>query len=196
LTTLLPLIHRSFPAPRPTIFGGELSWLLMTMLLFVTFGAWLVLMLLRNLKKDFQEVLLLSRWQAVGCCAFLNFVLYALFNPTHEPQLSNGVDFARFMVAMNGFIIFFLGLTMLNSLERLEVADRASLRSLFSDHGLQWPWLLISAMVSDFLLIWGLFAWERVLGFAGRTLERAAISLLIVLIFITRDVLFIFSGAN
>jgi hypothetical protein len=80
---------------------------------------------------------------------------------------------------------------MLNSLERLEVADRASLRSLFSDHGLQWPWLLISAMVSYFLLIWGLFAWERVLGFAGRTLERAAISLLIVLIFITRDVLFI-----
>jgi len=193
LTSLLPLIRpvQVFPPPRPTIFGGELAWLPMTLLLYVTFGGWIVLMLLRNLKKDFQEVLLLSRWQAVACCAFLNFVFYALFNPTHGPQIGNGVDFALFMVAMNGFIIFFLGLTMLNSLERLEVADRASLRSLFSDHGLQWPWLLISGVVSYLLLIWGLFAWERVFGFSGRTLERAAISLLIILLFITSDVLFI-----
>ena len=159
LTTLLPLIGttRLFSPPQPTIFGGELSWLSMTFLIYVTFGAWIVLMLLRNLKKDFQEVLLLSRWQAVACCAFLNFVLYALFNPAHEPTLSKGTDFALFMVAMNGFIFFFLGLAMLNSAERLEVQPPTSLRSLFSDHGLQWPWLLISAVVSYLLLIWGLF---------------------------------------
>jgi len=87
LTTFWPLIHHVFPAQRPTIFGGELPWLLMTLLLYSTFGAWIVLMLLRNLKKDFQDVLLLSRWQAVACCAFLNFVLYALFNPIRKPEI-------------------------------------------------------------------------------------------------------------
>ena len=77
LTTLLPLIGttRLFPPPQPTIFGGGLSWLSMTLLLYVTFGAWIVLMLLRNLKKDFQEVLLLSRWQAVACGAFFELRL-------------------------------------------------------------------------------------------------------------------------
>ena len=193
LTTLLPLIPMSerLPPPRPTIFGGELPWLSMTLLLYVTFGAWIVLMLLRNLKKDFQEVMLLSRWQAVACCAFLNFVFYALFNPSHERQIGTGLDFALFMIAMNGFIIFFLGLTMLNSPERLEVQSLTSLRSLFSDHGLQWPWLLLSGLVSYLLLVWGLFAWEKVLGFSAHILERAAISLLMVLLFVAGDVLFI-----
>jgi hypothetical protein len=193
LTTLLPLLRpfQPFPPPRPTIFGGEVSWLLMTLLLYVTFGAWIVLMLLRNLKKDFQEVLLLSRWQTVACCAFLNFVLYVLFNPRHGLQFSSGGDFALFMVATNGFIFFFLGLTMLNSPERLEVQPPTSVRDLFSDHGLQWPWLLLSGLVSYLLLVWGLFAWEKVWGFSAQILGRAALSLLIVLIFITRDVLFI-----
>ena len=95
------------------------------------------------------------------------------------------------MVAINGFIFFFLGLTMLNSAERLEVKPTTSLRALFSDHGLQWPWLLLSGLVSYLLLVWGLFAWEKVLGFSAQILERAAISLLIVLLFVTGDVLFI-----
>lgn len=198
LTTLLPLIHQapallgfSQRAPiQPTIFGGELPWLAMTLLLYVTFGAWILLMLLRNLKKDFREVLLLSRWQAVACCAFLNFVLYALFNPAHASGMSV-MDFTLFMVAMNGFIFFFLGLAMLNSPERLDVGPITSLRALFSDHGLQWPWMFLSGLVSYLLLVWGLFAWEKALGFSARILERAAISMLIVLLFATGDVLFI-----
>lgn len=191
LTTFLPLIHHVFPAQRPTIFGGELPWLLMTLLLYSTFGAWIVLMLLRNLKKDFQDVLLLSRWQAVACCAFLNFVLYALFNPVRAHEIGTGLDFALFMVAINGLIFFFLGLTMLNSPERLDVGPVTSLRALFSDHGLQWPWLFLSGLVSYLLMVWGLFAWEKVLGFSAQILERAAISMLIVLLFATGDVLFI-----
>ena len=193
LTTLLPLIRPAwpFPPPQPTIFSGQLPWLAMTLLVYVAFGAWIVLMLLRNLKKDFQEILLLSRWQAVACCAFLNFVLYALLNPARAPYIGREVDFAQFMVAVNGFIFFFLGLAMLNSPERLEVRPLASPRALFSDHGLQWPWLLLSALVSYLLLVWGLFAWEKVLGFSAQVLERAAISMFIVLVFVTGDVLFI-----
>jgi hypothetical protein len=49
---------------------------------------------------------------------------------------------------------------------------------------------MISAVVSYLLLIWGLFMWERQLGFDRHLVERGAVSLIIVLVFITRDVLF------
>jgi hypothetical protein len=163
----------------------------MILLLYLTFGAWLVLMLLRSLKKDFREVSLLSRWQAVGCCAFLNFVFYAVFNPSRDPELLNGTAFITFMVGVNLVVLFALGLTMLSSSERLQATDLFSLKSSFAEHSLAWPWLLISALASYFLLLWGLFAWQHVLEFSGRVLLTAAISLFVVLIFVTRDVLFI-----
>lgn len=174
----------------PVIFGSQVHWLTMSLLLYATFGAWIVLMLVRNLKRDLQDVQLLSRWEAVGCCAFLNFVFYALFNPMRDPELQHAPDFVMFMIAMNGFILFFLGLTMLSTQERLEVGH-SSLRSLFSNHGLQWPWLLISAVVSFLMLIWGLYAWEHVLGFEAKTLRQAGLGFLVILVFMVRDVLFI-----
>ncbi len=191
LVTLLPLVGagRVATAP-PTIFGGQVPGLLMTLLLYITFGAWFVVMLVRNLKRDFREVRLLSRWQAVACCAFLNFVFYSLFNPRNG-QLNNANDFVMFMIGINGFILFALGLAILSTPERLEITGFTSVRSSFSENGLQWPWLALSAAVSYFLLVWGLFAWGRVLGFSARTLEMAAVDLFIILIFVTRDVLFI-----
>ena len=193
LTALLPLTGRIqfFPPPCATIFGGQLPWLAMSLLLYATFGAWLVLMLLRSLKQDFLEIHLLSRWEAVACCAFLNFVFYALFNPMRSPQFQKAADFSMFMAAMNGFFLFFLGLTMLSSSERLKVGEVFKLQYALSEHGLQWPWLVISAVVSYFLLVWGLLAWEKVLGLDVYTLQRAAISFSIVLLFVIRDVLFI-----
>src|SRR5262249_33262132 len=66
---------------RPMIFGHEIPWLAMSLLLVASFGAWLVVMLVRNLKRDYPEIRPLSRWQAVGCAAFLNFLIYALLKP-------------------------------------------------------------------------------------------------------------------
>jgi ABC-2 family transporter protein len=191
LTTFLPLVGRTLIPARPMLFGGPVLWLFMTALLYITFGAWLVLMLVRNLKKDVNEIRLLSHWQAVGCCAFLNFVLYALFDPMRANQFGSAADFVSFMVFMNGIIFFFLGIAMLSTSERIDPERLLSARSFFSGNGLQWPWLMISAVVSYLLLIWGLFMWEGQLGFDRHVVGWAAISLLIVLVFMTRDVLFI-----
>ncbi len=82
LAALLPLIgiaDSPTSTHRATIFGTPVSWVLISLLLYLTVGAWLALMLIRNLKKDYQEIRILTRWQAVGCAAFLNFVMYALF---------------------------------------------------------------------------------------------------------------------
>ena len=191
LTTFLPLIGRTLIPSRPMLFGGPLPWLCMTLLLYVSFGAWLVLMLVRNLKKDVNEIRLLSHWQAVGCCAFLNFVLYALFDPMRANQFGSAADFVSFMVFINGIIFFFLGIAMLSTSERIDPESLVSARSFFSSNGLQWPWLMISAVMSYLLLIWGLFMWESQLGFDRHLVGWGAIGLLIVLVFMTRDVLFI-----
>ena len=191
LTTFLPLVGRIPAALRPMLFGGRVPWLLMTILLYVTFGAWLVLMLVRNLKKDVNEMRLLSHWQAVGCCAFLNFVLYALLDPTRENFFSTAADFVSFMVLINGIIFFFLGVAMLSTSERIDPESLLSARSFLSGNGLQWPWLMISAVVSYLLLIWGLYMWKGQIGFDGHLMAWGAVSMLIVLVFIIRDVLFI-----
>jgi len=173
------------------LFGGRVPWLLMTVLLYVSFGAWLVLMLIRNLKKDVNEMRLLSHWQAVGCCAFLNFVLYALLDPTRGNPFSTAADFVSFMVLINGIIFFFLGVAMLSTSERIDPESLVSARSFFSGNGLQWPWLMISAIISYLLLIWGLYMWKDQIGFDRHLMAWGAVSTLIVLVFITRDVLFI-----
>jgi hypothetical protein len=191
LTTFLPLLGRVPAVLRPMLFDARVPWLSMTVLLYVTFGAWLVLMLVRNLKKDVNEMRLLSHWQAVGCCAFFNFVLYAVLDPTRGNPFGTASDFVSFMVLINGIIFFFLGIAMLSTSERIDAESLLSARAFFSGSGLQWPWLMISAAVSYLLLIWGLYMWKNQIGFDGHLIAWGAVSMLIVLVFITRDVLFI-----
>jgi hypothetical protein len=154
-----------------------------------------VLMLVRNLKRDYSEIRPLSRWQAVGCAAFLNFAFYALLK--FGPGLGSGTDsqvLATFMVSINGAILFAVGLATLTPQERLKVWWRqreAGTTSLFSEDGLPWPWLVLSAVVAYGLMVWGLLAWRSSMDFHTRSLGMAAAQLVVVLVFITRDILFI-----
>lgn len=197
LTLLLRLTGRGgYTVMRsPTLFGMEVPWLLMSALLYATFGAWIVLMLARTLKKDLHEVRLLSYWEAVGCCAFLNFVLYATFNPAHDNSFQSATDFVTFMAGVNLLILFVLGLAMLTTPERLQAGERTAGRpflvtDLLADD-LPWPALLISGVVSYLLLIWGLYAWKEPFGFDRHTVAVSGVRFLVILVFATSDVLFI-----
>jgi hypothetical protein len=174
------------------LFGHAVPWLLMSLLLYVSFGAWLAVMLLGNLKRDYNEIRPLSRWQAVGCSAFLNFMFYALLRSGSSPIKSD--DLATFMVGINGVILFVIGLASLTPQERLKVWWRARAEgtsNMFSEDGLPWPWLALSAVVAYALMVWGLLAWRFSLDFHAGSLRTAALQLLVVLVFITRDILFI-----
>lgn len=176
----------------PTLFGQAVPWLLVTLLLCASFGAWLTLMLVRNLKRDYDEIRPLSRWQAVGFAAFLNFTFYALL-VLQRSQMRSG-DLATFMVSINAVILFVVGLATLTPHERLKVWWRARAAgnvSMFSEDGLPWPWMALSAVVAYALMVWGLLAWRLSLDFHVRSLAMAAVQLLVVLVFITRDILFI-----
>jgi len=185
----------------PVLFGREIPWLLMSILLCCSFSAWLALMLIRNLKRDYPDIRPLSRWQAVGCAAFLNFLIYALLSPAYKVGIEGRVGWfpdsktvALFAVAMNGLILFLMGLATLTPQERLKVWRRKSATgksAVFADDGLPGPWLGISAIVAYALMVWGLLAWDHALPLDISTLQAAAIRLLLVLVFVTRDVLFL-----
>ncbi len=195
LTGLHTVLGMKFDQGRevtPLLFGHAVPWVVVSLLLYASFGAWIALMILRNLKRDYSEIRPLSRWQVVGCVAFLNFIFYALFSRNGDAVKSD--DFATFMVSLNGAILFLVGLGSLTPLERLKVWSRQRAEgtaNLFSENGLPWPWLLLSGVVAYALLVWGILAWRLSLDFNPRSLRSAALELLVVLIFITRDILFI-----
>ena len=199
LTGILDALGETGPKISPVLFNHPVSWLLMTLLLCGSFGAWLWLMLVRNLKRDYPEIRPLSRWEAVGCAAFLNFLIYALLSPIHSVGFEgrvgwfdDGKSVALFAVAMNGLFLFLMGLATLTPQERLKVWRRTADKSaLFADDGLPWPWLGVSAVVAYALMVWGLLAWNHTLPLESTTLQAAAIRLLLVLVFVTRDVLFL-----
>ncbi len=175
----------------PRIFGRPVPWVVLSLLLYLTFGAWLVLTLLRTLRRDYDQMRSLSRWQAVGCAAFLNFINYAFYVPR---TLTTWDPFIKFMVAVNALILFAMGLALLVPPERLRVwwrTRRATPWALFAEDGPQWPWLACSAAVGYGLLVWGLFAWKTELGFEAEALKIALVEFAVVAIFVTRDITFL-----
>lgn len=207
LTGIIDMVLGKFPTEFrfvPVLFGHDVSWLIMNVLLCGSLSGWLALMLIRNLKRDYPEIRPLSRWQAIGCAAYLNFLIYALLSPgrlidslpgsARQGMFPDAKSVAVFAVAINGLILFLMGLATLTPQERLKVwwRKRATGESkIFADDGLPWPWLAISAIVAYALMIWGLLAWDHALPLDTTTLQSAAIRLLLVLVFVTRDVLFL-----
>jgi ABC-2 type transporter len=177
-----------------TMFGHEWPWVALTAILHACFGAWIALMLVRNLKRDYEEIRPLSRWQAVGCAGFLNLLAYACLNPKGEyagPALDVSM-LASGMVALNGPILMAVGLSTLTPAERLRVWwRRRNQEGLLSENGLPWPWLLVAAAVAYVLMICGLLAWKNSVPFETRALVTSGIQLLVLLSFVVRDILFV-----
>jgi hypothetical protein len=184
---------------RPTLFGVSASFEVLTILLYAALGAWFVLMLVRNLKKDREQIRQLSRWQAVAFGVFLNVLFYA-FLDTNQLVAKPGTalvgpeDIAGFAVGLNGLILFAVGLATLTPHERLKVWWRrraAGEESYFSESGLPWPWLVVTALAAYALLLAEAVGLGGAIALGRWQLGTAAAQLLVVLVFITRDILFL-----
>jgi hypothetical protein len=184
---------------KPTLFGVTTSFPVLTVLVYVAVGAWFVLMLARNLKKDREQIRCLSRWQAVGFGAFLNILFYAFLDPRQlAAKPGTGLvapeDIARFAIALNGVILFGLGLATLTPPERLKVWWRrraAGEENYFSQSGLPWPWLAATALVAYALLFAEAVGLRGSIALDRWQLGPAALGLLTVLIFVTWNILFL-----
>lgn len=181
---------------RPTLFGLPVSFVFLTLLLYAAFGAWFILMLRRNLKRDREQVRLLSRWQAIGFAAFLNLLFYAFLDPQRvgsnlgiRPQ-----EVSYLAVGLNAFILFVIGIAMLTPAEKLKVWWRkreVGEEDYLSESGLPWPWLIPAAAIAYAFLAAEATGLRGTIPFEQWSLGTAAIQLLVFLAFITRDVLFL-----
>ena len=184
---------------KPALFGMTTSFPILTILVYVALGSWFVLMLVRNLKKDREQIRQLSRWQAVGFGAFLNVLFYAFLDPKQlgtkwsvgalSPDMVPGLA-----MTLNGLILFVVGLATLTPHERLKVWWRrrsAGEERYFSESGLPWPWLAVTALIAYLLLLAEAAGLRGALPLGEWHLGTAALQLLAVLIFVTRDILFL-----
>jgi hypothetical protein len=188
----------------PTLFGFPVPYLVLTLMLYATFGAWVVLMLLRGLKKERQEIRLLSHWQAIGFVAFLNILYYAFLDPEQLMAFRLGDlggshvfgprEAAQVAIVFNAGALFLVGLAMMGSREKLRVWWRrwnAGQESYLSGDGLAWPWIAIGAAVAYGLLAAEVLGVQAAIPVHDWRLGFAGIVFVEILVFVVRDVLFI-----
>lgn len=183
---------------QPTLFGVTTPFLVLTIFLYAAFGAWLALMMIRNLKKDREQISLLSRWQAVGFGGFLNILFYAFLDPNAiagKGSINLKPEYVSSLaVGVNGFFLFLVGLATLTPHEKLKAwwRRRASgEEGYFSEAGLPWPWLVASALVAYLMLAAEALGMRSAVPLEQWHLGTAAVQLLVLLIFAARDILFL-----
>lgn len=177
------------------VFGVQVPYAIVTLGLFASIGAWLVLMIVRNLKKDLEEIRLLTRWQAIGFAFYINILFYAFLDLREmlkSPANAMGITFLGLF--LTGATTALVGLATLSPPERLKIWTRrreAGEEGYLSEDGLPWPWMIVSAAMGFGMLVVQAVAvggsvptQEFYLGYAG-------IAALQVLAFMMRDILFL-----
>jgi hypothetical protein len=183
----------------PTVAGFPLPFLALTLILYAAFGAWFVLMLVRNLKKEREETHLLTGWQSIGFLAFLNVLFYAFLDPKRlMEKYVNGAygppNAAMTAMLLNSAILFLLGITLIGSREKLKIWWRnwtTGHMVYLSTDGLVWPWPAIGAVVAYAFLAAEAFGMQRAIPLASWKLGMSAVIFLDFLVFIVRDVVFL-----
>lgn len=186
-------------------FGVQVPSLLVSIILYVSAGGWLLLMLVRNLKKDREDIRLLSRWQAIGFTAYVNVLVFALLDlspkyslPSYKLEPASATDVAAGYLALNFAILYAVGLASLTPPVRLKSWWRQSaqdLRFYWSEDGPPWPWMIVAAGAALLLFVLEAILSTKFIPFRDWPLPAVAGRLAVLLVFAVRDVLFLQWGA-
>jgi len=187
----------------PAVFGVDVPFVILSLVLYVLLGAWFVLMIVRNLKRDPPQIQLLSRWQCVGLVAFLNLLVYAFLDtrwvelPSAQRAFSHYLypaDVAALAMGWNALFLFIIAVAALSPHEKLKIWWRKwkpGETSYLAAHGLPWPWLVPAAVIAYAMLAaeaWGL---RSAVPLGEWHLGFVALLFLAFLVFTARDVLFL-----
>jgi hypothetical protein len=195
---LLPLYdpHGNHPISAP-FFGAPIPYLALSLLLYASLGAWLVMALVRNLKREREEIQLLTRVQAVGFAAYMNFLFLGFLNPKAPDYFFKDAGIMPAvmigLLLMNQTLFYIVGLTTLVPAERLKIWYRellAKQKSYLAEEGLAWPWMLIAGLIAYIgIMLCGIV----IQTVAQRTWSPGALflSVMVLLVFAMRDVLFL-----
>lgn len=152
ISTHLGEIDVNILAAQTDLFFGTLMVpsVLLGIGLNVSFSWWFCVMLQRNIKKNLDDIRLLSRWQAVGFAMFLNLLFYALWKPPPEAWKIGAVsNVAQGVYVLNLTTLYVIGMMLLTPHERLRVWWRewsTGRASYFAEDGLPWPWVVLTAV--------------------------------------------------
>ena len=69
--------------------------------------------------------------------------------------------------------------------------ERHGFESLLAEDSPPLPWLVVSAATAYILLMWGMFAWKNDVGFEAHALLSGLLQSVTILIFVSRDILFL-----
>ena len=188
-----------FGTISPSIFGVRVPFLPIAVFLYAALGAWFVLMLVRNLKKERDVLCLLSHWQAIGFVAFLNVLYYVFLDPRvlrmpEDRGMMSPQEAASIAVLLNSIFLFLVGVALIGSREKLKVWWRnraAGTASYLSGEGIVWPWLVIGAGVAFALLGAEALGLRGSVPLSGWHLGFEAVAFLNILVFVVRDVVFL-----
>jgi ABC-type transport system involved in multi-copper enzyme maturation permease subunit len=189
----------------PTVFGMKVPCIILTLVLYALLGAWLVLMIVRNLKRDLPQIQLLSRWQCVGQVAFWNLLFYAFLDtqsimdftrrhPSPGSYPNHAYEIATFAVAWNAVFLFLIGLAALSPHEKLRIWWRkwkGGEASYFAPDGLPWPWLVLAAIIGYAMLAAEALGLRSAVRLGDWRLGFVALAFGAFLVFTTRDILFL-----
>lgn len=138
-------------APQASLFFGAMQMpsFLLGIVLNLSFSGWLYVMLHRNIKKNLDEIRLLSRWQSVGLVLFLNGLFYAFWQSAPGEETEGISRFEAGIYTLNFVTLYAVGVIMLTPQERLRVWWQkwsAGHVSYVDEDGLPWPWIIVTAM--------------------------------------------------
>lgn len=181
------------PATRRSalLFGHDVSWWIVTVLLYLIVAIWFVLMLARNLKNDLDDFFLLSRLQSVILIAVANLVVFA----TYDPFLNlNAIQIAKSISGMAIVPLLAIGVMTLSPLERLKAWWRTVNGGgtwVLHEDGLPWTWIALSAALTYAFVCLELTSWRNKVGYDSRAYQLAALQMLTIAVYVGRDVLFV-----
>ena len=182
---------------EPAIFTREVPAVICALLLYWTLSAWLTGILLRMLKEDADAARPFSRRMAVGFVVYANALMLAFFRPVPArgylgpgmPTVAGAGDLAAVMIALNLFLLYFVGIASAENAERLRVWFRQRGAAMFGE--MQWPWIAAAAAGAYVLLIAEMMPLRSIDGFQTPPTGWAALNLLVAVAFAVRDTMFV-----
>ena len=179
-----------------TLFGLHMPSLLVSLLLFASFGLWLAQPLLRNLKKDMEDMRLLSRWQGIGLAAYFNVVGFAMLDMHRvlglKSRANATVDVSNGFVLMNCLVFYAVGLAMVSSAPKLRAWWRNSGSSLdryWNQDGPPLLWMLAAAATALAVYAGAAVAWTRLIPL--RSWPVPVLPLFVVFAYAAKDIMFL-----
>jgi hypothetical protein len=139
---------------RPTMLGVSVPWVVAAVVVYLGVGAWLVRMLRQNLKREVEDMQLLSRRDAVLFALYVNLMFVVFLDPVPRPMSVTSLAMAQML---NVGLLYLVGVLILAPRPRLlawwrGVAGARRWVDLAED-GLPWPWMVLVAAAAYLTLV-------------------------------------------